>query len=68
MAIKAMPTMACNNDDCSFRYVVLVFHPIVLYWKFFLQVLATLRSSNTFLVVVCTIWHEKVNGSTVDST
>ena len=26
MAIKATPTMACNNDNCNFRYLVLVFH------------------------------------------
>ena len=62
MAITAAPTMACNNDNCNFRYLgTIISPPILLYWKFFLQVLAMLQI--TLLVVLCTIWHEKVNGS-----
>ena len=44
MAITATPTMACNNDNCNFRYLgTSISPPIVLYWKFFLQVLAMLQ-------------------------
>jgi len=44
MAITAMPTMACNNDNCNFRYLgTSISPPIVLYWRFFLQVLAMLQ-------------------------
>ena len=62
MAITATPTMACNNNNnCNFRYLgTSISPPIVLYWKFFLQVLAMHASNNTLLVV---IWHEKVNGN-----
>ena len=64
MAITATPTMACNNNNCNFRYLgTSISPPIVLYWKFFLEVLALLQISITLLVVLCTIWHEKVNGN-----
>ena len=44
MVITATPTMACNNDNCNFRYLgTSISPPIVLYWKFFLQVLAMLQ-------------------------
>ena len=63
MAITATPTMACNNNNCNFQYLgTSITPPIVLYWKFFLAGTSN-ASNNTLLVVLCTIWHEKVNGN-----
>ena len=62
MAITATPTMACNNDNCNFRYLGTSISPLkVLYWKFFAG--TNNASNNTLLVILCTIWHERVNGS-----
>ena len=38
--------MACNNDNCNFLYLgTSISPPMILYWKFFLQVQAMLQKT-----------------------
>ena len=60
MVITATLTMACNNDDYNFRYLGTSISPPIV--EVFLA--GTSNASNsTLLVVLGTIWHEKVSGS-----
>ena len=54
--------MACDNDKCNFRYLgTSIFH-IKLILEVFLAGTSN-ASNNTLSVVLCTIWHMKVNSS-----
>ena len=64
MAITAIPTVACNNDNCNFQYLGTSISPPQ--HSFVLEVFlagTSNASNNTLLAVLCIIWHEKVNGS-----
>ena len=63
MVNTATPTVACSNENYNFRCLCTNILPL---YTFVLDILFAVTSNTLsiiFMMVLCTIWHEKVNGS-----